>query len=93
MRIKDNKLIGQKILHYKIIESLLNSYPHIKIVLILGERGAIYADSLKQLEQDAFTVNPIDTTATVDTFIGYFLASICRGADPETPLSKIMLGI
>jgi len=70
----------------KIIANLLNAYPNIRIVLTLGEKGAIYADSLHKIEQNGFNVKAIDTTAAGDTFIGYFLSSLCLGEDKQTSL-------
>ncbi len=83
--IEGSELSGEQ-MPQKIIDNLLNTYPNIKIVLTLGEKGAIYADSLTQIEQRAFKVSAIDTTAAGDTFIGYFLASMSSGADLESSL-------
>jgi len=69
-----------------IIRELIGRYPDMKIVLTLGSRGAIYADAKTRLEQVAFSVTPIDTTAAGDTFIGFLLASLTAGSTPDTAL-------
>ncbi|MBE6887447.1 MAG: ribokinase [Ruminococcaceae bacterium] len=68
-----------------IIEKLLAMYPSIKIVLTLGENGAIYADKNSIHYQPAYKVTAVDTTAAGDTFTGYFLACISENMD--VPLS------
>lgn len=75
-----NDIEGEQITGEKnpdaIISAMLEKYPRSKIVLTLGERGAVYADASKCIRQDAFKVNAVDTTAAGDTFTGYFIAGI-----------------
>ena len=68
-----------------IIGKLLDMYPHAKIVLTLGQDGAVYADQDQKHFQPIFKVQAVDTTAAGDTFTGYFLAGLCEGLSiPET---------
>ena len=58
-----------------------NNYPDLKVMLTLGSRGCIYKDSEKEVTQDIFRVEVVDTTAAGDTFTGYFIAGIASGDD------------
>lgn len=70
-----------------IITELVESYPHIQIVLTMGAQGAVYADRTNRLKQAGFTVEPVDTTAAGDTFVGYFIAALSQGASEEEALA------
>lgn len=60
----------------RILDALLTRYPSMNVVLTLGERGAIYRDKTQEIRQDAFAVEPVDTTGAGDTFTGYFFAAL-----------------
>jgi len=71
----------------KIIDKLLDKYPHAKFVLTLGKNGACYADSTSKIYQPCFPCKVLDTTGAGDTFTGFFLANYING----TPLANCML--
>ncbi len=67
----------------KIISAMLKLYPKSAVVLTLGKKGVFYADGKKIIKVDALKVKAVDTTGAGDTFIGYFLAELSRGAKKE----------
>lgn len=70
-----------------IIHNMKNTYPNAAILLTLGKKGAIYTKGEQWLEQAAFEVPTVDTTAAGDTFIGYFVAMLQQGKTITTALS------
>ena len=69
-----------------VLDALLSCYPGCHVVLTLGDKGAVYADSTTRIQQSAVAANVVDTTAAGDTFTGYFFASILAGKEPATAL-------
>lgn len=69
-----------------ILEGIKRMYPSAKVVLTLGEAGSIYMDGDRILRQDAYKVKAVDTTAAGDTFTGYFISSVIKGASPSEGL-------
>lgn len=60
----------------QLIEKLHGLFPKSKIVLTLGEKGAIYKDSEGVYQQHIFKVKAVDTTAAGDTFTGFFIGAL-----------------
>lgn len=58
-------------------------YPDAKVVLTLGEKGSVYACKDERIYQKIYLVQTVDTTGAGDTFTGYFLAGMMKGASME----------
>lgn len=63
----------------QILLNLQNSYPELKVVLTLGEKGCVYMDKNSRYYQPIFKTEVVDTTAACDTFTGYFISEISKG--------------
>ncbi len=74
-----------------IVAHMQQLYPQVKIVLTLGEAGALFAQGGECFAQKAVTVAPhqvVDTTAAGDTFTGYYLAGLCSGLSDKQALQR-----
>lgn len=60
-------------------KNLIKQYPDMKIILTLGDQGAIYEDRSCRYEQPVFPAKVKDTTAAGDTFTGYFISMVASG--------------
>ncbi|MDF2485232.1 MAG: ribokinase [Herbinix sp.] len=70
----------------EITNVLLEKYPQLKVVLTLGDKGAIYQEKHLRYEQPIFPVPVKDTTAAGDTFTGYFISMVASGFEVSTAL-------
>lgn len=70
----------------EIIDALIKKYPDVEIVMTVGSKGSyfIHKDGIEY--QEAYKVDPVDTTAAGDTFTGYFLASYLTDKDVKKAL-------
>ncbi|GHU76284.1 ribokinase [Clostridia bacterium] len=71
-----------------ILDEMLQLYPSAGILLTLGERGAIFADSTRRVRQAAIPVKAVDSTAAGDTFTGYFVQAMLTGCAVEYALLR-----
>lgn len=72
----------------EIAEEMIRLYPDSRIVLTLGEDGALYRDAKQEIRQLAFHVKALDTTAAGDTFTGYYLAGVLSGLGVRQALKR-----
>lgn len=70
----------------EILDGMLAKYPQSKVVLTLGDSGAVYADGTRRVYQPAIPATPVDSTAAGDTFTGYFLKTMLMGGTVEKSL-------
>lgn len=65
-----------------IVETLRTLWPHLQVVLTMGENGVLVSAGNEIQHVPAVRIQPVDTTAAGDTFIGYFMAGIIEGQNP-----------
>ena len=70
------------------LDQLAQLLPKTTILLTLGKQGAMYKSPTAQLFVAAPRVQPVDTTAAGDCFIGYYLASYAAGQPPDRCLHQ-----
>ncbi len=70
----------------EMIGLLLERYPDMKIILTLGEKGAIYQDRNFRYQQPVYFVNAKDTTVAGDMFTGYVISEVAEGKDLKEAL-------
>ena len=86
-----NETEGEALSGEKEVDAILNAlkkaYPHTKVILTLGSKGAWFAFGDERFFVKACKVDKVvDTTAAGDTFIGYYLACISKGVDDKEAL-------
>ncbi|MDD4494383.1 MAG: ribokinase [Eubacteriales bacterium] len=69
-----------------IASGILEKYPDSAVVLTLGGKGVLYADSQRRERFGVYDVPVVDTTAAGDTFTGYFLAGIAE----DLPMREVL---
>lgn len=65
---------------------LWTRYPHMTVVLTLGDQGAVLTKNGEILIQPAFSVPTVDSTGAGDTFTGYFLSVLMENGDAAKAL-------
>lgn len=85
-----NETEGQQLTDEQDIKAIIHkmkmTYPNVAIIMTLGKKGVIYTKGEEWIEQAAFEVEVVDTTAAGDTFIGYFVAMLSQGKTVESAL-------
>lgn len=70
----------------ELIKKVADKFPDAKIILTLGEKGALYRFKETQLQHDSYRVDVTDTTGAGDTFLGYIIGNIANGCTVEEAL-------
>lgn len=73
------------------LDCIRRKYPNLKIILTLGRKGSVFLDGQNKWRQSSFKVDAVDTTAAGDTFTGFFIAELSRGAEPQAALKMASL--
>lgn len=82
-----NETEFDEIFQGKLLEDALESYPN-KLIVTLGERGAIFHNGEKLVQVPALTTdNVVDTTGAGDTFNGAFAVAVGSGLSIEDSIS------
>ena len=73
----------------KILHVLHSKYPDTNILLTLGHLGSVFCDRAGNCTKSGiYATKAVDTTAAGDTFLGYFLSTVCAGHSIETALKQ-----
>lgn len=75
----------------EILNTIAQEYPGLKVVLILGEKGAVFMSGEERVFCPDRSVKAVDTTAAGDTFTGYFLEEYLSGGNAEKALQMATL--
>lgn len=70
------------------LESLRRRLPGAEIIVTLGARGCAYRGEQEAFDLPAVKVEPVDTTAAGDTFVGYLAAGIAAGISRREALQR-----
>lgn len=70
----------------KVLEYFKERYPDLKVVLTLGEEGAMCTTGATYCKVPCYKTETVDTTGAGDTFTGYYFAEIIRGRSPKEAL-------
>jgi len=68
------------------VVALLGRFPGTAVVLTLGREGVLYGDANGAMREPARAVECVDATGAGDTFLGFFLVELLRGADVRRAL-------
>ncbi len=80
--------VAQSDAYEETLSALTQKYPHAAVLMTLGSNGVLFEENHKRCSHPIFHVDAVDTTAAGDTFCGYFLSALCRGADIDVALKE-----
>ena len=71
-----------------ILTAMTERFLGAKIILTLGEAGAIWSDGKTRVAQPACQAQAVDSTGAGDTFTGYFMAALIQGEPVRACLER-----
>ncbi|MBE5745833.1 MAG: ribokinase [Clostridiales bacterium] len=85
-----NEKEAKIVFNNKSVEEIVSNYPN-KVIITLGEKGAIFHDGKKIIKLPAFKIEKVvDTTGAGDTLNGNFVVSILNGKSLKESLIYAM---
>ena len=85
-----NENEGLKLFDATCIEDIIpqasQQYPGSRVLLTMGEKGAMYYENGAIIRQSAYKVQSVDSVAAGDTFLGYFVHGLTR----DLPIDKTL---
>ncbi len=70
----------------EILNELRRKYKDTAVLLTLGKKGAVYFDGKSKTQHGIYDTKVVDTTAAGDTMMGYFVAMLAKGKEPDEAL-------
>ena len=87
-----NETEGKQLTGYdaptEILDAIRKFYPSLKVVLTLGKDGCVYDDGKQRVSHGIFPVTAVDTTAAGDTFTGFFIGAVSKGASAADAIRR-----
>lgn len=80
--------VDSSVKHMELAEQLLQRFPKSTVILTLGGEGSICINQDGTFVQPAYKVSVTDTTAAGDTFTGFFIGGLLRGATRQEAMKE-----
>lgn len=91
LNVAEGEALTGKTRPEEILEGMLARFPGAVTVLTLGENGAVFENRGNRIQVAGRRVNAVDTTGAGDTFIGFYMAGLCRDEPAALVLERANL--